>query len=208
VVDDESTNRGLLLNLLLPLGFKIAEATNGQECLEKALQFKPDLILLDLQMPVLDGFSATEQIRSRVELREVVIIAVSANVFEATRQRALAVGFTDFLFKPLQVDQLVALLQTYLGVEWIYAEPSASPEQFEAQPALKLPAMASLPEAEVKRLHAFAVQGNYKKVLEQLAEIEHLGGQFLPFVTRLQSLAKRFDMDAIVEILEDMGVKQ
>jgi PAS domain S-box-containing protein len=208
VVDDESTNRGLLLNLLFPLGFQLIEAVNGQECLEKALQFKPDLILLDLQMPVLDGFSATEKIRSRAELREVAIIAVSANVFEATRQRALAVGFNDFLFKPIQVDQLVALLQTYLGVEWIYAEAPERPAEFKPQPSLELPAIALLPEEEVKRLYAFAVQGNYKKVLEQLAEIEKLGGQFLPFVTKLRSSAKRFDMDAIVEILEEIGVNR
>jgi len=206
VVDDESTNRGVLLNLLLPLGFKIAEATNGQEGLEQAIKLKPDLILLDLQMPVLDGFSTAEQIRSIEELRDVPIIAVSASVFEATRQRALAVGINAFLVKPIQLEQLVALLHTYLGVEWIYQAPSESLTAFAPQAPLDLSTVPSLPAEEAERLYAFAVQGNYKKVLAQIAEIDKLGEQFLPSVTILRTLAKRFDLDAIVEILKDMRV--
>jgi CheY-like chemotaxis protein len=191
----------------LPLGFKIAEATNGQDGLEKALKFKPDLILLDLRMPVLDGFSAAEQMRSRKELRDVAIIAVSASVFEETRQRALAIGFNDFLFKPIRLEHIVALLQTHLGLEWMYDERSGSPAESEPQPSLDLSAAPSLPPKEAEKLYAFAVRGNHKKVLEQLAKIEKLGEQFNPLVTKLRTFARNFDTDAVVDILEEMGVK-
>ena len=207
-VDDESTNRGLLLNLLFPLGFRLVEAENGQECIEKAVKLKPDLILLDLRMPVLDGFSTTEQIRNMEELRDVPIIAVSASVFEATQQRAKAVGFNDFLFKPIQIEAITVLLQQYLGLEWIYEECSVPPAILEPQPPLDLAAIPPLPAKEAKHLYASALRGNHKKVLEQLANIEQLGEEFRPLVEEFWALAKRFDTDAIVEILEEMGVTQ
>ncbi len=142
VVDDDEHNRAVLMRILLPLGFRIIEAQNGQECVEKTSRYHPDMILLDLRMPVLDGFGATQQIRKAEEqtLRRVdveksrseeeqtygqstirtVIIAVSASVFENTRKRALDIGFNDFLMKPFQLEHLLELLQTHLKLEWIY----------------------------------------------------------------------------------------
>jgi PAS domain S-box-containing protein len=200
VADDNESNRAVLAGMLLPLGFTVIEAENGQECLEKAVHGQPDLILLDLRMPVLDGFGATQQIRTIGSLREVAIIAVSASVFEQTRQRALTIGFNDFLFKPIQRNNLLRLIETYLHVDWIYedAEPAA------VQPADASTATVVLPPEHAARLLTLAERGNVKQVLEQLTRLEELGEQFFPLLNELKALVTRFQVDDLVKKLETM----
>jgi PAS domain S-box-containing protein len=210
VVDDEATNRALLLGILLPLGFKIAEAENGQECVEKTLKYHPDLILMDLRMPVLDGFGATERIRNE-ELRmrnedksaiRTVIIAVSAMVFEETRKRALAIGFDDFLIKPFQLENLLELFQTHLGLEWIYEEePQARPGVEDQADSDVLP-LISLPPNEAENLIEFARLGYVKGILLVLNKIEQRDAQYLPAVNKLRTLARKYQFEQIVEFLK------
>ncbi len=204
VADDNENNRAVLVGMLLPLGFTIVEAENGQECLEKALNQKPDLMLLDLRMPVLDGFSATQQIRATDALRNVVIIAVSASVFEQTRQRALAIGFNDFLFKPIQKHALLHLLETHLHMEWVYEDDAEERPDAVLQAGSAAHAAVSLPSEDIARLLAFAERGNVKSIREQLDRIERLGEQFLPLVAELRALAARFQVDELIEKLDAM----
>jgi len=82
VVDDRDTNREILVKMLEPLGFVMFEAENGQEGLEAFVAHAPQLVLMDMVMPVMDGCEATRRIRALPEGREVPIIAVSASVFE------------------------------------------------------------------------------------------------------------------------------
>lgn len=102
VVDDKGENRSFLVNLLEPLGFEIVEATDGGDCLNKTLEFKPDLILMDLVMPGMDGFEATRQIRKLTELKKIVIIAASASVFDYSQAKSRKVGCDDFIPKPVR----------------------------------------------------------------------------------------------------------
>ena len=88
VVDDKWTNRSVLVNLLESLGFEVAEAMDGLEGPAKARELKPDVILMDLVMPVLDGFETTRRIRFSPELEGVIVIAISASVFDFDRQLA------------------------------------------------------------------------------------------------------------------------
>ena len=136
VVDDKRSNREILLNILFPLGFRIGEAENGRECVEKTDQHQPDVILLDLMMPVLDGFEAVKQIRDAESFRSRIsnlntpihtpVIAISADAFKEKQHRALQAGCDDFIVKPFKVERLLAALQTHLDIEWIYAEEPAS----------------------------------------------------------------------------------
>ncbi|MDM8569803.1 ATP-binding protein, partial [Thiotrichales bacterium HSG1] len=82
IVDDKEANRAVLTNLLVPLGFTIEEAINGQDCIDKTMQFKPDLILTDLVMPIMDGFEACRRIRKHPEFKDTIMIIISASVFE------------------------------------------------------------------------------------------------------------------------------
>jgi PAS domain S-box-containing protein len=216
VVDDDENNRAVLMGMLLPLGFRVLEAQDGQECLEKARKYHPDLILLDLRMPGLDGFGTTKEIRNE-ELRmrnealsetpdtrrqtPTVIIAVSASVFEETRQRALTIGFNDFLIKPFQLEDLLNLVQMHLQLEWIYAdvpETANRDRQFDVERTQVIP----LPPAEVENLHHFAKLGIAKQVFFILDTIEQHDAKYAPFVKILRQLAGQYQFERIIELLE------
>jgi signal transduction histidine kinase/CheY-like chemotaxis protein len=120
VVDDQWQNRSVLVNLLEPLGFEVVEASDGLDGLNKACEFKPDLIFMDLVMTVMDGFEATRRLRMLPELNGVVVIAISASVFNFDRQQSREVGCDDFLPKPIREEDLLDRLQVHLGLEWVY----------------------------------------------------------------------------------------
>ncbi|MEP0871906.1 AAA family ATPase [Trichocoleus desertorum AS-A10] len=122
VIDDKEDNRLVLINLLRPLGFQVLEETNGREGLRKAYEFEPDVILMDLVMPGMDGFEATRQIRLSPVLQHIVVIATSASIFAMDRQQSQEVGCNDFLPKPIREAELLERLSHHIKLEWIYEE--------------------------------------------------------------------------------------
>ncbi|MBF0625277.1 MAG: response regulator [Magnetococcales bacterium] len=116
LVEDNPINRQMLLSLLEETGLVLDVAENGQDGVERARRFNPDLILMDLHMPVMDGFTASREIRRLGRLQEVPIIGFSADALVERRQQAQAAGITDFLTKPVDLGQLMALLARYLTV--------------------------------------------------------------------------------------------
>lgn len=122
VVDDSSENRLVLKNLLELWGFTVEEANNGQEGLEKIKAFQPDLVITDLIMPVLDGLEMVKQLRLSLEYNYLPVIATSGSASNQDKKLALENGCSDWIPKPIQVDELLQKLQTYLQLIWIYAE--------------------------------------------------------------------------------------
>ncbi|MCP4992091.1 MAG: response regulator, partial [Colwellia sp.] len=92
IVDDRPENLWMLQSMLEPLGFVLQTAENGQEAVQQTQQFKPDLILMDLLMPIMDGFEAIQAIRATADITQPRIVVVSAEAFQADRQRAKAAG--------------------------------------------------------------------------------------------------------------------
>ncbi len=123
VVEDSATNRLLLTTLLTRLGFEVREAENGQAGIELWKQWEPHLIWMDMQMPVMDGYEATKQIKATQKGQETVIIALTASAFEEQRQFILTSGCDDFVRKPFQRDELLIKLHQHLGVQYRYQEP-------------------------------------------------------------------------------------
>ncbi len=114
VVDDYSDNRMLLSAWLHAKGYKVLEAQNGREGLLQANRGNPDLILMDLAMPELDGIEATRQIRQRRTLAQVPIFAISAFATRDVKEDALAAGCTEVFDKPLDLASLLGKIQTTL----------------------------------------------------------------------------------------------
>lgn len=115
VVEDFEDNRFMMRRLLEMSGYQVVEAINGREAVEKAESVLPDLILMDLSLPVLDGLAATRCIREHASLRNVPIIAVSAHDTNDFHAEALAAGCNEYVTKPIDFDQLDGLLKRLLG---------------------------------------------------------------------------------------------
>jgi CheY-like chemotaxis protein len=114
VVEDFEDNRFMMRRLLEMSGYQVLEATNGAEAVELAGREHPDLILMDLSLPVLDGLAATRRIRNQGGLSKVPIIAVSAHDTADFHAEALAAGCNDYVTKPIDFDQLESLLSRLL----------------------------------------------------------------------------------------------
>jgi PAS domain S-box-containing protein len=208
IVDDNPLNRDLLCRLLGRLGFEIAEAQNGQECLCKAVEFLPDVILMDLRMPVMDGLETARRLRKLSALKDVVLIALSASVFEATQQESILAGCNDFVPKPIEANHFLEQLRVHLGLEWIYEESSDSKKRTtqSLSPASNLPAYSSLLPAaadSIAKLLKLAAMGDIEEIFEESAKLENFEQKLVPFVYRLRQLAKGFQLKQIRSILKE-----
>jgi len=128
VVDDGEDNRGLLCSMLGQLGFDCREAADGLEALQSAQRSRPDLILMDLKMPGMDGLEATRMIRIIEPLKTVPVIVISANITEDMVVQCLAAGANAFLGKPVEETELLRTVARVAGIEWVTdaeAEPAS-----------------------------------------------------------------------------------
>lgn len=114
VVEDFEDNRFMMRRLLEMSGYRVIEATNGEEAIEVALRELPGIILMDLSLPRIDGLAATRRMRQHAELSKVPIVAVSAHDTTDFHAEALAAGCNDYVTKPIDFDELDALLKGLL----------------------------------------------------------------------------------------------
>jgi two-component system cell cycle response regulator DivK len=114
IVDDSDDIREMLRFVLLSSGYRVIEARNGREAVTLAIALRPDLILMDLSMPVLDGFAAARYLRSSEGLRSIPIVAVSAHSTHSDREEAFAIGFNDYLTKPIDFASLIGVVQSLI----------------------------------------------------------------------------------------------
>lgn len=114
VAEDEPNNRELAVKILNFSGYDTICAINGQEVIDKLKETTPNLILMDLSLPVLDGWEATTIIRTNPEYASLPIIAVTAHAMEGDRETALEAGCTDYISKPYCSSQLVEIIKKYL----------------------------------------------------------------------------------------------
>jgi len=106
VVEDDQDNREMIIKVLKHNGYQVIDAVDGQEAIEKAKAEKPDLILLDLYLPKMDGYEATRRIKGDRDLRNIPIIALTAHAMKGSREEALAVGCDGYIPKPIDVREL------------------------------------------------------------------------------------------------------
>ena len=114
VVDDFDDTRLLLRTWLRKKGYRVVEAENGNEAIKKAREIKPDLIIMDVEMPELDGLSATRQIRTLKDSTELPIVAVSAYGADLFRQQALDAGCNEYMSTPFEPDELEKLIHSLI----------------------------------------------------------------------------------------------
>jgi CheY-like chemotaxis protein len=117
VADDDEVNLVMILDMLSIHGHKVVTARNGQEAVEMAIQHKPELIFMDIRMPVMGGLEATQRLRAMPEFVNTPIIATTATASSDSKELHIAKGYTAHLTKPFQTKELFTVLKKYLSVE-------------------------------------------------------------------------------------------
>ena len=199
VVDDVAQSRMMLMDFLITLEFDVVSATNGQEAIDQAQRTRPDLILMDIMMPVMDGLEATRRVRSIPGLAHTPILIASASATAGDESRSLAAGANAFLAKPIEEDTLLKVLGEHLRIEWVYQEivQEHGPAPVEATDAMVIP-----PLEEMNVLHRLALAGNMRGIRERAKHLESLDARYAGFARRLQNLAERYESEALLAMVE------
>ena len=114
VVEDHADNRQIIRDMLAPTDYEITEAETGEEALAAIAKQRPDLILMDIQLPTMDGYTATSRIKANPALKSIPIIAVTSYALSGEEQKARAAGCDEYVPKPYSPRQLLARIRQYL----------------------------------------------------------------------------------------------
>ena len=207
IVDDQWENRSILINLLKSIGFCCFEASNGKEGLKKAEDIKPDLILTDLSMPEMDGLEMVQILRTYPEFSHIPIIVLSASVFQQDIKQSLATGANEFLPKPVQIDDILKILQKYLHLEWIYLTNEQQEESITEKTMDNQEIIIPSP-TEMDKLFDFAMRGNFNGIENLLENLEKTDKRFKPFTMEVRQLADNFEFKKIRQYIKSFQVEK
>ncbi len=207
IVDDYSESRYLLAIMLKKVGFLVKEASNGQEAIEIWQQWQPNLIWMDMRMPVLDGYQATRQIR-QLESQQLIsnptiIIAFTASAFKQDEQAILACGCNDILTKPFQEKEIFDILTKYLKVEFLYEDivPHTTVNNilhnttdiFDQKRLKQLPSSWLV---ELTKALTICDTDKAETIVEQIKEKD------LELATQMQSMISNLQVDKLLNLIE------
>jgi len=114
IVEDNQDNRELVVKVLRNKGFETAEAADGEEAIEKAVSENPDLILLDISLPKLDGYEVVKRLKSMEEFQEIPVVAFTAHAMKGDREKVIAEGFEGYISKPINIREFPDQVKLYL----------------------------------------------------------------------------------------------
>jgi signal transduction histidine kinase/CheY-like chemotaxis protein/purine-cytosine permease-like protein len=207
IVDNEEVDRELIVNILEPLGFEMAQAATGQECLDIYQTFKPDIILMDLAMPVMDGWEASYIIR-KIHQSNTIIGIVSANAFDQNLENSAGIDSSDFIVKPVSVEELLDWIGNKLALEWITSESMVkSYAQTIIQDNINdiaLMEIVSPPQDVLNDLLASVNIGHFKKINQKLDIIDNSNQEYKVFVERMRVLTAQFQIKEMKILLHEM----
>jgi predicted ATPase/signal transduction histidine kinase/CheY-like chemotaxis protein/tRNA A-37 threonylcarbamoyl transferase component Bud32 len=190
IVDDRWDNRQLLIRLLSRVGFELLEATNGQQAIEIWENCSPHIILMDMRMPVMDGYEATKRIKATTKGQATAIVAVTASSFEEQRAVILSTGCDDFIRKPFREADIFDALRKHLGVSFVYDDPAASPTSTQNDTnAITPDAIAALPADLVANLYQAIIDGDKDLMLSLIDQIRSSNK---PLANALAALVNNF----------------
>ena len=201
IVDDRQENLEIISNVLAPLKFAIVTAENGQQGLEVAKEERPDLIISDIKMPVMDGWEMIEQLRRESQIQDVPVIVISASAMISDRTQSEEHGATDFLPKPLVIDDLLKKVANYLELKWVYREKEPGIETSFLKATTK---EMAIPEREVlEKLYNLTKSGLLFDIKEELALIIASNEEFIPFCQEIEKWVNKFDSKNLQGFLQN-----
>ncbi|MBE9034911.1 response regulator [aff. Roholtiella sp. LEGE 12411] len=207
IVEDKLENRQLLVELLTPIGFEVREAVNGQEAIALWQSWSPNLIWMDLRMPIMNGFEATQQIKA-VGSQAPVIIALTGSAFEEDRLTALSVGFDDFVRKPFRTTVIFEKMAEYLGVRYVYADADNQEDSKGASwlangssltPVLTVADLGVMPSNWINQLHQAALRINAREIIMLIEQIPEPHDRL---IKALSDLVDHFCFEEIIALTQ------
>ncbi len=195
VVDDVADNRDILTALLTPLGFEITSVDGGTEALAAAEAEAPDIVLMDLVMPGMDGYEAIARLRRLPGVEDTAILAVSADVSQAARQGAVSAGADGFVPKPVFRTALLREMASVAGVEWLRTAPQEPPVE-DGETALVPP-----PPDEIERLHQAARIGDLAGVRAAAEAIMVRSPESAAFCGRVLDHVRQFEIGRLKALI-------
>jgi len=201
VVDDDEINRRLLVELLRPFGFELREARNGVEAIQVFKTWNPHLIWMDMRMPVMDGYTATREIKSRSKGQEVPIIAITASTFEEERSQVLSAGCDDFVRKPFREALIFQMLEKHLGVEVIYEDQEPTPKVESAFISVQ---QVTIPTELRENLLEALMDHDPVRIKASITIIEE---EYPELAARLHQMASTFAYDQMKTLIDALRLK-
>jgi signal transduction histidine kinase/CheY-like chemotaxis protein len=200
VVDDNEVQRVLIRDLLEPLGFVVLSAASGRECLQVVERTNPNLVLLDIAMPEMDGWEVAQQLRRHHGKRPAILI-LSANAIDPHHMLEAERLYDDTMMKPIDLRQLLKKIHALADIEWLYSNDAPPPDSppTAAQVAATLPAGCDIDE-----LIQLGEIGHVTRILERLGEIENGAPECREFIGRMRSIVNAFDFRRYVAALQEV----
>ena len=202
VIDDQADNRMVLLAMLESVGFDVEVAENGQAGIEKAQTCRPDLMLMDLVMPVLNGFEAVKIVRQTPALAQTPVLAVSASVLDMNQAHSLKLGFQGFLAKPVEAQKLFEACAAQLQLAWTYAAAPAA-ETVAADVEEEVAEITPPPRTELEALYELASLGLMRDIHKQALRLEEQDARYRPFARKLLGFADAFEEAEMLAFLQE-----
>ncbi|MBM0740973.1 response regulator [Phormidium sp. CLA17] len=202
IVDDDPINRLIMVRLLKGIGFDTQEAENGEAAIALWQSWHPQIIWMDMQMPIMNGLEATRQIKSNSTGQSTIIIALTASVFEEQRQKILASGCDDFVRKPFQREEVLAKMAEHLGVKYLYKPSQSQPPHLSAPSSnftLNAQSLAIMSDDWLEKLYSSAAQGSDILALQLIEEIPP---DHTEFIDALTTLVNNFRFDQIMNFIQ------
>ncbi|GET41123.1 PAS domain S-box protein [Microseira wollei] len=211
VVDDRMESRLFLVKMLTSIGFSVCEAENGLQAVDIWSMWEPHLILMDMRMPVMDGYEATKRIKTHLKGQATVIIALTASAFDEERSVILSAGCDDFVAKPFREQVILDKMTQYLGVRYVYEQqhsstpsngelPSTTPagnthSSFVLQPE----SFQLMPPEWVKELYDAACSIDNELIF---CLIEQIPSESAPLKHAIADLVNNFRCDQIIDLID------
>jgi signal transduction histidine kinase/CheY-like chemotaxis protein len=198
VLDDNEVQRDLVRELLAPLGFKMVIAATGKECLLLAELHNPNLILLDIAMPEMDGWQVAQRLRRQQSHERPAILILSANAVDPHHMLEAERLYDDTLMKPIDLRQLLKKIHALLNIEWVYETEAAPPPAPTASPAM-------LPDGgDIDELIRLGEIGHIRGIHKKLSDIESRAPGCRDFITQMRSIVNAFDFKRYAAALEQI----
>ncbi len=202
IVDDQLENRDWLMKLLSLLGFSTHAADNGEAAIRSFEEWNPQLILMDVHMPIMDGLEATRRIKADPRGKKTVIIALTASAMDDNRRTAHQSGADDFVSKPCHEDELLEKMRAHLNIAYDYVEMSGNDDEPAAGlAALSAETLGQLPPELIEELQNATLSGNKKLLDKLIVKVRETGNA--ESAHALQRLGDNYEYDALSRLLEE-----